>query len=796
MNRDGSIAIYKKYWRRFIRRNGSENDTPMNDPVRNKKTMPRAVKWLLISLATLLILLALLVALTPTLINFFAVRWLEQQGMSAQINDVRFDFNDGVLEIIDASAENQQHQGFQLKRFYIDVQWLPLFDHRVVIDKLNIEGLTLSAEQGEQGLRSIAGIALPAGGDAPKPETPGNETSRPWIIEVGNIGLADIDYCQRVSSSENQLCVQLGKLDWRGRSVYDLGKSTDTQPTVSGELQVERFSVEQSLEQLRRSVAFAQLDLKQLRVQGINDAGFEQFSVDGLTLVPGKSESGATQSVRLQNLTLGQAGYQKQQLSLATLGLKQLVFAAVDSEQSERVLLSTEQLDVQGVRYRLSAGVEIKQVAVDELKFIPALEGDQPFAHFKQLLVEQLVFGDQQLDIKHVQLDGLGAQIDRNKDGQFAFNAVMPQLRPQPAANEQTPKQSAAKDEARDANPLRVMIGLVDVIDSRPISFVDDSLDAPFRVSATVKKFQLADIDTQRTDQSSRLFLDIVTSDHGTIKLEGDTSLFGDKRSFNIQGRVDGLDLRPVGAYVQTGIGHRIKSGQLNAKLTLVAKADQLDSLLDLDLIHFKLKSLPPGEKEKADEATGLPLSTALNLLRDRDKSIHLKIPVTGDLSNPDFDPSNAINKAVSKAMTAAIINYYTPFGLVSVVEGLYNLATALRFEPVLFEPGSVAVDDTAKAYLDKMTKLMNQRPGINLSVCGFANAEDAKTFAPDLADAQIKNTSSLTPALQTQVAALANQRATAVKDYLIEQGVAADRLILCDGEYAFDAQAGVLLSI
>ena len=77
-------------------------------------------------------------------------------------------------------------------------------------------------------------------------------------------------------------------------------------------------------------------------------------------------------------------------------------------------------------------------------------------------------------------------------------------------------------------------------------------------------------------------------------------------------------------------------------------------------------------DDEAADKATddkqqaSLPLDTALELLRDSDGNIALSVPVSGDVDNPQFDYSDAINQAMLSAAKGAVLIYFQPLGLLS----------------------------------------------------------------------------------------------------------------------------------
>jgi len=219
-----------------------------------------------------------------------------------------------------------------------------------------------------------------------------------------------------------------------------------------------------------------------------------------------------------------------------------------------------------------------------------------------------------------------------------------------------------------------------------------------------------------------------------------------------------------------------------------------------LNLKQFKLRPVSNKEKEKLDKELGLgmPLDTALNLLRDSDDNISIKLPITGDVENPDFDPSDALYTEMSKAITATIINYYTPFGLVTVAGGLFDLATALHFEPVIFDSNTVNLLPTHEASLNKVVQLMKQRPKLHLTLCGFSNIDDLSKVSPDLYIKEKDKPENiiLSDDILAKLTNKASKRSENVKTYFVKHEIAADRLILCEPEYKYNAVAGVELSL
>ncbi|MCW8831012.1 MAG: hypothetical protein OQK32_05755, partial [Gammaproteobacteria bacterium] len=194
------------------------------------------------------------------------------------------------------------------------------------------------------------------------------------------------------------------------------------------------------------------------------------------------------------------------------------------------------------------------------------------------------------------------------------------------------------------------------------------------------------------------------------------------------------------------------------------------------------------------------PLNSSLSLLRDRDNTIRLEIPVSGDIESPEFDPKDAIVQATSTAITAAVIQYYTPFGLVFAAESLFDLATTLNFDPVLFDAGETVLNATDKEQLDRLAALMLERPGIHLTLCGISNRADKDRLFPvsdKAATSEQKQTIPLSKENIASLKQLAGLRSANTKNYLVnEKAVKAGRLIECSPEYREDKIAGVEISI
>ena len=237
----------------------------------------------------------------------------------------------------------------------------------------------------------------------------------------------------------------------------------------------------------------------------------------------------------------------------------------------------------------------------------------------------------------------------------------------------------------------------------------------------------------------------------------------------------------------------------MDADLKLLSDKGQLDSSISLVLYHFNLKAKSKEDAAELDKKFGMPINQSLMLLKDKKDRIKLKIPITGDINNPEFDPTDAIIKATAKATTVTLVTFYTPYGLAYAGGNvLFNLATGMNFDPMVFDPGSSRLTSAHESQLSKLTELLTERPGIHLVLCGSTNLGDRDKLFSEIIDPKKAPPPPSAERLQ-QLKQLAMERQENVKNHLVTQGkIAHNRLILCEPEHSdqADAIAGVEISI
>ena len=464
-------------------------------------------------------------------------------------------------------------------------------------------------------------------------------------------------------------------------------------------------------------------------------------------------------------------------------------------------------LEVSDIAVNSLDDITIKNIALSDYAALEQASeaGKKKYAlRLKNLKIGNTVLLQQtRLSIDDVTLAELSGNIVVTKNKTLAaldyINSIIP--------TEQPDTKGPAVDQAHKKNvvPFLFNIKNIQLTSKHDINVQDNSVKPATSHKFSNLNINIKDIHNTDKDSYSPLEIEIGISKYGTMKLAGKIQLFTTKPSYILDGKITALNLAEYSAYSNQLLQHDVKSGQLDADLNIKINKGQIDSRAVLYLHKFYVDKPEQKEESAYQKSLGMPLATALSLLRSKDDLIKVELPVSGDLENPDFSLNDILNTVSAKALKTAILNYYTSLGLVTFVGKAVNLATALRFDPVIFDAAGIKLDDDAVSQLDKLAHLLIERPTIHLVICGHVTRDDRfrlfpmdqewflehqeKSRATDDEESKDLASSPSLPALSEKnlekLIFLARQRAENVKEYLVKtKGTGANRLILCNPVY------------
>jgi Domain of Unknown Function (DUF748) len=325
------------------------------------------------------------------------------------------------------------------------------------------------------------------------------------------------------------------------------------------------------------------------------------------------------------------------------------------------------------------------------------------------------------------------------------------------------------------------------------LRFVDHSVTPPVDLTASNIQIGIEHLNSV-SNQPVSLHLGAKLGKYAPIDAQGTIIPLAQKINMDIHGHVKQFSLPDLRGYVRQKLGYTIKSGQLYADFHLLVDRDRMDSVIKLFVTELNLNRLSQSQLGPMEHELGMPLNTALNLLRDRHRNIRLRLPVTGSWAKPHLEMGGVIAKAVRsatyKAIKTAALSYFAPLGAAYVAGKLFGKLVALRLNPIDFAAGQGQLDPKDKQYLDQVAEKMKDRPGIRLLICGkaaesdrqaFVRAENPKNQSNGKKEAEKKKA----PVTDAELLKLARNRAENTRTYLVGKGIDSGRLVVCAPEIA-----------
>ncbi|MBD1400374.1 DUF748 domain-containing protein [Pelovirga terrestris] len=187
------------------------------------------------------------------------------------------------------------------------------------------------------------------------------------------------------------------------------------------------------------------------------------------------------------------------------------------------------------------------------------------------------------------------------------------------------------------------------------------------------------------------------------------------------------IDLTPMTPYAGTYLGYTIDRGKLHLDLNYQIEQQQIRAANRVLFDQFNL-----GETVQSDKAVNLPIRLAIALLKDRNEEIHLNIPVSGDLNDPNFSLAGTIFTVLRNLLVRAAT---APFSLLTAM-----LGSDKDYSGVAFDHGIARLDEEQQKKLTELAGVLQSRPAFNLEISGFADRDnDPEAYRQDRLEQMLK---------------------------------------------------------
>lgn len=753
---------------------------------------------------------------------------------------------DGALEAAGSSVE----QAGVVRLSHKGLVWSGLLSYRagdggtvLTSDgKLDLTGLGLELEG--QSLRnqtlSWSGkTALVLAGD-----TPGKLTAD------GTMRLQDTE----LASASEQL--KQGSLDWKGKlSLTVPAGSADVAADWQGQLEGKDLHVMVPAEKLNAasarlvlsgSVAYARRGgTDDLVSDGTLSLGALKVNLPGQTLqgerldwkgkvkavlpkavvpvlrVQGRLVGGAmTAGLEEAGLRFGHAGLVWQGAydstpaaaeAAASTSTLTLEFPRVVATATPLRLAGADRLQMQGIQARGPRALTVGQIVADKLRLVQpedGAKGEGPAlvrvgtATVTDLTLRQPLQAAEaaQVAVGAVRLESLVADLHRAAGGAFPLLADLDEA----LGGSHRPAEEAGAQGSMTGKPTAIRVGSLELTGESQVRFRDDSVKPAFVAVTDLSDARILNLDSARPDQESPFVVAGTINEYARFSFKGDAEPFADRLTLDATGELRNARMPLLSPYTVAALGYSFTSGKMDAKFKLEADQGKLDG--QNDLVFQKLEVKRAKGVDQAKLKLDMPLETALALVRGKGGTIRLKVPVSGDVADPKFSLQDAINTALAKATQKAALTYLAfalqPYGSILLLADLATdvaAGSSIALEAVKFAPASAELDKEALAYLEKLNKVMNDRPALKIKVCGQAVEADrlalrqkaqtalqaqrkAAAEAPQKGEKASPVSETMAPVTDAALKALARQRAQAVEAELVnKRGIDPERVFVCE---------------
>ncbi|MCE5281160.1 MAG: DUF748 domain-containing protein [Deltaproteobacteria bacterium] len=358
-----------------------------------------------------------------------------------------------------------------------------------------------------------------------------------------------------------------------------------------------------------------------------------------------------------------------------------------------------------------------------------------------------------QLEIGQVSLNHFYSRIIIREDGTLNLQDLVKKPKPEAAEKPGAGREGQAASspaslaaapapvktgEAPAAAPPVIRIGTVTILDGT-VDFTDKHLPNDFettfynlggRISGLTSEASLtADVDLRGNLENQ-----------SPLQITGRINPLRKDLFVDLKITFSDIDLSPMSPYSETYLGYILEQGKLFMDLSYHIENGELASENRIRVDQFTF-----GEEVKSEKATSLPVKLGIALLKDRRGEIHLDVPVTGRIDDPQFNIWRIVFQVLKNLLVKAIT---APFSLLSSLFG-----EGKDLSVVAFAPGSDRLDPPEEKKLEALAKALKERPELKMSLTAYLDREkDAEAYRNELLTRKLKKEKFLALARARQV--------------------------------------------
>jgi outer membrane protein OmpA-like peptidoglycan-associated protein len=184
------------------------------------------------------------------------------------------------------------------------------------------------------------------------------------------------------------------------------------------------------------------------------------------------------------------------------------------------------------------------------------------------------------------------------------------------------------------------------------------------------------------------------------------------------------FDLQVLTPYVGKYTGREVSDGTLNVRMAYNISDNKITATHKVLIRKFEF-----GGQVESKDALNLPFGLAVAILEDSNGRIDISLPVSGDMSKPDFKYWPFLGQAVRNFFMSLVTK---PFMFLANMMGSDAGTQELGY--VLFVPGRADLTEKGEAVLARLAEGLKNRPKLSLEINGSYDPQaDWKAISADI---------------------------------------------------------------
>jgi hypothetical protein len=212
-------------------------------------------------------------------------------------------------------------------------------------------------------------------------------------------------------------------------------------------------------------------------------------------------------------------------------------------------------------------------------------------------------------------------------------------------------------------------------------------------------------------EKRADVLLEGMWSSHAPVKVTGRINPLIENPYADLNLNISDIELSPFSPYSGKYIGYILEKGKLTFNVAYLMENRTLEATNSIYINQLTL-----GDSVESPDAVSLPIKLAIALLKDREGNIALDLPVSGSLDDPKFKVGKVV-LTVLKNLIVKIVS--SPFAALGALAGGGEELSYLEFDP-----GVSTINQENAEKMDKLAKILYERPGLKLDVQGTATPE------------------------------------------------------------------------